>query len=206
MTMEKQPFEDVSCIEHGDFPLQCQFSGSIYKTKSWTWTKSWWTQWEKWVICSFDVSLMTHEVCGGAGWFLKNCNTPLGWTASITTGCPLTNDKLEKTRGSLKHPSGNLETNQSFSFDPWKLAIYIRKGVFLNYHFTPAMSMMQGVFNLDFLPNTPGFAFWSLQSLPFPGWHPIRCSPKCWSLHPEIASGLVPCRPLYRYDFVLRTL
>ena len=43
----------------------------------------------------------------------------------LSPECPLTNDKLEKTRrGSLKHPSGNLETNQSFTFDPWKLAIY----------------------------------------------------------------------------------
>ena len=28
MTMEKQPFEDVSHIKHGDFPVPCGFTGA----------------------------------------------------------------------------------------------------------------------------------------------------------------------------------
>ena len=30
MTMETQPFEDVSPIKHGDFPLSCYFLGGIH--------------------------------------------------------------------------------------------------------------------------------------------------------------------------------
>ena len=31
MTMEKQPFEDVSPIKTGDFPLPCSFAGGYHQ-------------------------------------------------------------------------------------------------------------------------------------------------------------------------------
>ena len=31
MTMIKQPFEDVSPIKNGDFPMSCEFSGGLYQ-------------------------------------------------------------------------------------------------------------------------------------------------------------------------------